>query len=291
MGFRESRWMIIALVTSAVCGVAAHAAAATPAQVQAFRSRAAIYVTFDVTLNESRDFTSSSSAISDGAFTHHRTMKGVIPLTQVIEGPPPSSQPLSIEELTEEGRFIGWMASPDIPEGKEDEIMAIKDLAKNPMFLPFEFSVDDVDRARYRDSPGEGWGTDTTVTKGHGLVFTAVSGMLLCDLKKMTCDLNNVMVSFNDGADQLSSHKTSDVPGFVPRTDSGSPILRLPPIPESVMKKLMPFHITLPEPIVMEISTSPQADAKGGSPAGSSSPLTVKVTFSTAPPPKSGAAR
>ena len=82
---------------------------------------------------------------------------------------PQSSLPLAPTEMMEQGRFIGWMAVPPDDPATEAQMTTGKlDLAKNAMFLPVKFSIDDVQQFRHRDAPSEGWGTETRTSKGRG---------------------------------------------------------------------------------------------------------------------------
>jgi hypothetical protein len=110
--------------------------------------------------------------------------------------------------------------------------------------------------------------------------------MMMCDLKKMTCDLNNVMLSnFYEYKDLLTVNNTSDVPGFEAKQETEAPGLRLPKLSESLVKKLSGVPITLPDPITLTFSGAP-ASPQGGE--GDGSVITMKVTLSSKPP--SGAA-
>jgi hypothetical protein len=112
------------------------------------------------------------------------------------------------------------------------------DSSKNPMLVPAEYSVDDVHQFRYRDTPDAGFATDTTTSKGRGLVYVGRSGMLLCDLKTMACDLNSVSMGYQNGTDLLTVSKTSDVPGFTPKRETAGPALKLPKVPIDIQSLL-----------------------------------------------------
>ncbi len=151
------------------------------------------------------------------------------------------------------------------------------------MFLPVEFSIDDVHQFRYRDAPSQGWGTETRTSKGRGIAYISSSGMLTCDLKKMTCDINNVLMDYQDGSDLVTVTSASDVPGFVAKRETVGSRLLLPKVSESLARRLAGFTITLPEPITTTFSGPGSAVAQGGDGAGTR--VTVKVTLS----PKSAA--
>ncbi|HEY3176764.1 MAG TPA: hypothetical protein VGK94_13495 [Candidatus Polarisedimenticolia bacterium] len=281
--------LIILIATLVPVGQAAAPAAlgagATPADKQAFMGRQVMYLSFEITETGRREFGAGTpkDAITDGAHRINRSVKFEVPLDMAMPGSfPPSSMPMTPTEMTEQGRFIGWMAvPPDDPAVLEQITTGKIDLARNGMFLPVEFSIDDVQQFRYRDSPTEGWGTNTTTSKGRGIAYIARSGMLLCDMMKMTCDINNVLMDYQEATDLITVATASDVPGFEAKRETVGPGLLLPKISDSMAKQLVGFTITLPEPFTMTLSGPPSAGAQVGESAGSG--VTMKVTLSSKP--------
>ncbi|HET6372151.1 MAG TPA: hypothetical protein VFG76_02515 [Candidatus Polarisedimenticolia bacterium] len=268
-------------------GMTAFGAGSAMADKKEFLGRQKMYLSFEITETGSREFGvgTPKNAITDGAHRTNRSVKFEMPLEMPMPGSfPMSSMPMSQEEMIEQDRFIGWMAAP--PDGSEAEEALTTgklDYAKSPMFVPAEFSVDDVSQFRYRDDPAAGWGTNTTTSKGRGSVYLMKSGMLMCDLKKMTCDINNVSLSYTDGSDVVTVSTTSDVAGFEPKREASGPRLHLPnPSPELV-KRLTGFAITLSDPMTVTFSGSPVSASDG---EGEGSNVTIKVTMSSRPAAK-----
>lgn len=281
------------LLFSSLIAVQFAVAATSPADKQAFIERPKMYLSFEITETGTREFGAGTpkDALTDGAYRLNRRVKFDVPLDMAMPGSPPaSSMPMAPMEMMEQGRFIGWMAvPPDDPAAEEQLTTGKIDLAKNPAFLPAEFSVDDVQQSRYRDQPTDGWGTQTRVSKGQGIVYIARSGMIMCDLKKMTCDINNAALSnFYEDKDLLTVNTTSDVPGFEAKQETEVPGLRLPKLSGSLTKKLSGFPITLPDPIILTFS-GPPATPQGGE--GDGSIITMKVTLSAKPPARAAASR
>jgi len=194
-----------------------------------------------------------------------------------------------MNEMMEQDRFIGWMAVP--PEDSATEAMlttGTMDPSKSAMFLPARYSVDDVHEFRYRDTPKDGFATQTTTSKGTGTVYLPVSGMLMCDLKKLICDIANVGGGYNDWKDKLTVTQTSDVPGFVPKTEEGSPTLAIPGISQELGKQLMGMSISLQDPITKTFTAPAPGPTGGPHPDGST--VTLKLTLSSKPAVKAGAA-
>ena len=152
-------------------GLAALGAAPTTADKQAFVGRPMMYLSFEITETGTREFGAGTTkdALTDGAYRINRSVKFEVPLEMAIPGSfPQSSMPMAPTEMMEQDRFIGWMSSPPEDPASEEQIQTGKlVLAKNVMFLPVEFSVDDVEQFRYRDFPSSRWGTETRTWKGR----------------------------------------------------------------------------------------------------------------------------
>jgi hypothetical protein len=231
---------------------------AAPAGKQAFSALPAIYASIEITETGAKEFGGvAKDSLTDGAHHYTRTAKFEVPLNMAM----PGACPLSTMSVTptagmEEGRCIGWMSAPPDDAATEAMLTSGKvDMSKSAMFLPVEYSIDDVAQFRYRDTPADGFATETTTSKGKGLAYIARSGMVMCDLKSMTCDLNNVVLSYNS-TDVLNVTKTSDVPGFETKKETVGPELLIPKIPDDVAKTLAGFAITLPVPITKALSGS-----------------------------------
>ncbi len=143
-------------------GLAALGAGLTPADKQAFLGRKVIYLSFEITETGTREFGANTpkDSLTDSAHRVNRSVKFEVPLDMAVPGSfPQSSLPLPPTEMMEQGRFIGWMAMPPADPAVEEQVTTGKlDLAKNPMFLPVEFSIDDVRQFRYRDGSIPGLG-------------------------------------------------------------------------------------------------------------------------------------
>ena len=107
--------------------------------------------------------------------------------------------------------------------------------------------------------------------------------MLLCDFKKMMCDVSGVPLGSNGGGDEVTITTTSDVPGFETQKETQDPTLLLPQVPQEVASKLIGFSITLPGPSTM--TASAPGEAEGGA-AGPD--VVMKVTLSSKSVAKSG---
>jgi len=273
------------LLVSVITALASARATATPGEGEVFLGRQKMYLSFEITQIESRkqgDGT-PANALTDVSYTRNRLVKGVIPFDKPLPGTfPMSSMPLSTAEMVDESRFVGWMVvtpdnAVDIMEQTMQQAASGKvDMSTNPMFLPVEFSIDDVERSHYRDYPAHGFATDTHVVTGRGIAYIGKTGWLACDLKKMTCDLNSVMLHYQQGTDLVTTNSTSDVPGFVPKQETQAPGPLLPTVP---LKLLTGFAITLSEPINVTIKDPAQPT------------VTMRVTLSPNPPPKAAPAR
>jgi len=275
------RWCLRALAGLAIMSISLNALAdAPPAAKAALLALPKIYIRWELTETGSHQFSAGSNDIFDGAYEFNRSVKGVVPLNMAMPGSYPlSSMPMNPQEMMEQGRFIGWMAAPpdDIAMLQPDASGRV-DLSQSPAFLPAEYTVDDKLKRRYRDTPSEGWGTETYITKGHGTVYVALSGMMLCDLKKMTCDINNIAFDFHENTDTVTVTSSSDVPGFEAKTVSENPQNHLPKVPEAIVKQLSAIPITLPLPFTATFS-GPSTDGGGG--GGAARVVTLKVTLAT----------
>ena len=283
--FSVSSFLPAHLVAVACLGIAAASQVeAAPVDRKTLAGQQAMFVQIEMTQVGTREFgTVPKDSLTDGAFKRNRTVKLEVPLNLPIPGSPPPSlmSAVSPAEFSEQDRFVGWMASPDV-EGMEQAI-GQADLSKNPMFVPARYTVDDVEQSRYRDSPADGFGTNTTIIKGSGTVYAAVSGMVICDLKKLVCDIANIPGGFNDGTDTLSASTTSDVTGFVPKKEPRSPSLGIPQISQALGKQLTGMSFSLQDPY-SKTFTAP-GTGPTGSPEGTT--VTMKVTLASkswAPP-------
>jgi len=264
--------------------VAALAADATPAAKQAFLERQKTYLIVEITETGAKEFGAPKDALTDGAFRANRSVKFEVPLEMSMPGMyPQSSASLSPAELSEPNRFAAWtVAMPDDAALEKILTSGNADLSANPMMLPVSFSVDDVSQFRYRDTPSAGFGTQTTTSKGQGVVYAGKNGMLVCDLKTMRCDIG-LPANYHDGTDMITSTTTSDVPGFETRNERVGPSMVLPGVSGDLAKKLAGFPLKLSDPEVLTFSGS-----GGKEDAGTT--VTVKVTVSARPLPKPPAA-
>ena len=257
-------------------------AGSAPADTKGFSGLQAIYASFEITETGAKEFGAGAAkdALTDGAHHYTKIAKFEIPFDMAM----PDACPLSTMKASpnagmEAGRCIGWMATmPDDAAAGEPPTAGTLDLSKSPVFLPMEYSIDDVTQRRYRDTPSEPFGTETTTSKGKGVAYFARGGMLMCDLKTMTCDLNNVLLNYYSGTDVVNVTRTSDVPGFEAKREMVGPELLIPKIPDDLGKQLTAFAVTLPVPITKVLSGS----LKDGT-------VTVKMTLSAKPASKAPA--
>jgi hypothetical protein len=271
------------LSLAAVCAaIGSSPAGAAPVDRKTLAGQQAMFLQIELTQVGTREFgTVPKDSLTDAAYRKNRTLKLEVRLNMPIPGSPPPSlmAKISPAELSDQDRFVGWMASPDT-EGAEETITSGKmDLAKSPMFLPARYAVDDVEHFRFRDQPTDGFGTSTTVTKGTGTIYAPVSGMLICDLKNLTCDIANIAGGFNDGPDKLIASTTSDVPGVEPKKDERSPSLTVPGISEALGKQLTGMTISLQDPFTKTF-TAPGPGRTGGDSTDGTT-VTMKVTLSS----------
>jgi hypothetical protein len=260
------------------------AAVPTPAARQAFLGAPTMYLTFEVTVQGTKEFNAPKDSLTDGAHRTNQSHRWVLPLEMAMPDTcPPSTQAISMEEAMEQGRCIGWAAETPMDDAALEALSRGKpvDITKSRMFVPVEYSIDDVARSRFRDRPEQGFGTSTRTSKGRGTVYAGRSGMLLCDTKRMTCDLGGFILNFNDGPDRVTVNTTSDVPGMESSTESTGPSHLLLTLSEDQMKKLVGFSFTLPEPSSVTV-TETKAD--------SGDTVTFKMTLSSKPPAKSPSA-
>ena len=255
-------------------------AGAAPVDRKALAGQQAMFLQIEMTQVGTREFgTVPKDSLHDGAFKRNRTVKFEVPLNMASPGSPPPSlmSAVSPAEYSDADRFVGWMASPDM-EGMEDSLTSGKlDLAKSPMFLPVKYTVDDVEQSRYRDSPADQFGTDTAIIKGSGTVYASVSGMVICDLKKLVCDIANIPGGFNDGTEKLTASTTSDVPGFEAKKEPRSPSLGVPQISQALGKQLTGMPFSLQDPFSKTFTApgqSPNGDTDGTT-------VTMKVTLAS----------
>jgi len=204
-----------------------------------------------------------------------------MPMNMQMPGSCPTSLPM--EDQMEEGRCMGWTAMPpDDPDLAAKISGGAIDPSTNPMFATGEYSVDDVTHSRYRDMRSQGFATETTTYKGKGRAYVMKTGMVLCDFKKMTCDVANVPFGPSDG-DQLTTTSTSDVPGFVLKEMKGDPGLMLPQVPQEAASKLTGLPLLLTGPSTTTFSVPGKFQNFPGP------DIVVKVTLSSKPAGKAGA--
>jgi hypothetical protein len=247
-----------------------------PADKQALLAQPGIYLSFEITETDTKEFRAPKDALTDKAHRTTKTAKFEIPLTEPMpDACPPGTT--STSEAMEQGRCIGWTPGPLDDAALEAQLKTGKlNLPGNPNYVLVEFSIDEVSRFRYRDTPTTGFATETTTTKGKGLVYMLRSGMLLCDIKKLACNLSNAVTGYVDATDLVTTTKTSDVPGIEATTETSGPALLLPSLSNEMERQLTGFTITLPQPITKTLS-GPASDGEGT--------VTVKLTFSPKPAP------
>ena len=265
-------------MTLAALGIAA-AGPPAPAAKQ-FLQAPAIYLTVEVTAKGEGN--SSGGAVTEGSHRTSQSLKFTLPLDMGMPDTcPPSTQAVSMEDAMEQGRCTAWSAQPPAEEDME-KLIGMTDLSKNPMFLPVQYSIDDVSQARLlQDLNGSAMTTMTS--KGQGVVYVGRSGMLLCDAKRMACDLNGVTFDFQDGADRVTVTTTSDAPGSETKREMHPPARMLPRLPATIVQKLTGFTLTLPEPSTVTFS-APDPERKNQQ-------VTLKLTLSSKPPKAAAPAR
>lgn len=272
---KRSSWTLLA-----VCLMCALAFGADPApgSKQAFMALPAIYITIELAQTGAKDFSAPKDSLTDGAYRIDKHLKFELPMNMQMPGSCPTTLPM--QEQMEEGRCMGWAATAaDDPELMDKMIEGKVDMAANPMFVPAEYSVDDVSRNRFRDMPDQGFATQTTTYKGRGRAYSSRTGMVLCDFKRMTCDIANIPLEVSAG-DQVTITTTSDVPGFVPQERKQDPTLLLPQVGQEAAGKLngVPFTLSGPSTktfsvpgkfqndpgpeIVVKVTISPRAAGK-----------------------------
>ena len=269
MPVRTPRTLFVASLTCAL----AFGADPAPASKQSFMELPTIYVSFELTQAGSKEFSAPKDSLTDGAYRVNRRFKFEVPMNMQLPGSCPTSLPM--EEQMEEGRCMGWTAAP--PEDLDPVALTSGklDLATNPMFLPGEFSVDDVFRSRFRDTPSQGFATQTTTSAGQGAAYVARTGMVLCDFKKLTCDVASV--SFGGHGGEVTSKTTSDVPGFVPTEEKAEPSLMLPALSQEAASKLQGLPLALSGPSTSTFSVPGKVRNAAGP------DVVVKVTISSRP--------
>jgi hypothetical protein len=265
-------------------------AGAAPADKQAFIGRQAMYVAIEITETGTQEFgTVPKDSLTDGAHRYIRSAKFEIPLNMAMpDSCPPSTVMAAPAAILEPGRCVGWMSSPDTAALEEQLTTGKVVMAGNPMYSPVDFSIDDVIQFRYRDTSATRFATETTTSKGRGVAYAMRSGMLTCDLQKMTCDLNNLSGGYFDGTDLVTVSNVSDVPGFEAKRETVGASMSIPKIPQEVASQFVGLSITLPEPITKTF-TGPTKAADGNSGARGVT-VTVKLTLSSKPGSKAAAA-
>lgn len=285
----QATTLLLTVTTVAMLATPALAAAPTQADRQAFLNLQQAYVQMEITETGTKEFDpiAAKGSITAGAYKINRSVRLEVPFNMAMPGtPPPSSMPLGMNEMMEQERFIGWMVMPPEDSGVEQQIATGKIVLEgNPMFLPGDFAIDQTFLFKYRDSPQDAFATNTTVSRGKGAIYIAKSGMLMCDLKKMTCDLAGIDLSYQSLENSVTVDSTSDVPGFEAKRETQAPSVLLPRIPPEVAKKLNGFPLTLPTPCT--VSFSGPGVAPNGQPTGTT--IAVKLTVASAPAPKPAA--
>jgi hypothetical protein len=244
-------WLLCAGLLAARSAIGAEPA---PATKQEFLKQQAIYLSIEITEAQSHEFgTVAKDSLTDSAGRVSTTARFEIPLEMPLPDACPSTT--SSTEAMEQGHCIGWtIATPDFDAVETALTTGEMDMAGNPMYSPVEFSVDSVSQSRFRDSPATGFATETTTSKGRGTAYLMRSGMLMCDLKKMNCDLNNVFTPFQDGTDLVTVTGVSDIQRFEAFKETVGPSQHLPKVPQDLQKKMIAFPITLPQPITKVFS-------------------------------------
>jgi hypothetical protein len=234
------------LITLLIAGTTAFGADAPPAARKAFMALQTTYVSFEITQQGSKSFSGPKETGAEGSYQINRSLRFEVPLNAPLPGSCPTTTPM--EEAMEEDRCMGWSyMAPDDPSIMEAVTSGKADLSKNPMFARGEFSVDDMTRFRSQDESTKTFTTETSTYKGSGVAYVPRSGMLLCDFKKMTCELSGVTIEGSNG-DLVTVTSTSDAPGSTPGKETQDPRLLLPQIPEEIVKKMTGFPLTLPDP-------------------------------------------
>ena len=268
----------------ACIGGGAFAAPPTAEQKSAFLAQGQLRLTWEITVIGSKKFDETPEDANSGlAYRINRTIRGFVPLNMAMPGSfPQSSMPLSQQQMMEAGRFIGWMASPS----EEQAAVAMAQLesgkvdpATNPTMLPVEYAIDDVAQRRYQEDPSVAATTQTYTMKGKGTAYIPLSGMVLCDLTKMTCDINNVLLRLSEGTDRIVTTLNSDQRGFDSRTENETPQRFMPELPASIASWFKAFPITLPLPATHTF-TARAPDLSISGPIGEPGPLvSLKVTL------------
>ncbi len=262
-------WMLLAafLVCTFVLG-----AEPAPGSKQAFMALPTIYITIELAQAGSKEFSAGTDAMNDSAYKLDKHLKFEIPMNMQLPGSCPSS--LSMQEKMEEGRCMGWTAvPPDDPEMMDKLTSGKMDVSNNPTLVPAEYSIDDVTRQHYRDDTSKPFGTTITTYKGKGRTYGRRGGMVLCDFKGLTCDVNNISFEASEG-DPVMIASTSDVPGFEPRNDKEDARLHLPQVAQESTNMLLKVPFTLSGPSTKTF-TVPGKFMNNKGPD-----ITVKVTIS-----------
>lgn len=244
-------WILCAGLLAARSTIGAEPA---PATKQEFLKQQAIYLSIEITEAQSQEFgTVAPDSLTDSAGRVSTTARFEIPLETPLPDACPSTT--SSTEAMEQGRCIGWtIAAPDFAAIETALTTGEVGLAGNPMYAPVEYSIDSVSQSRFRDSPATGFATETSTSKGRGTAYLMRSGMLMCDLTKLNCDLSNVFTAFQDGTDLVTSTGVSDIEGFEAFQETGGPSQHLPKVSQDLQNKMIAFPITLPEPITKVFS-------------------------------------
>jgi hypothetical protein len=272
----------LSLGVGLLAAMTAVGAGAAPADTQAFSTLPAIYASFELTATGKSEFGAAKDALTDGAHQFTRTAKFEVSLNKAMpDACPLSTMTASSNPALEQGGCIGWMATlPDGASAGKVPTTGKVDLSTNPMFVPVEYSIDDLKQFRHRNTPSDGFATEATTTKGRGVAYMSRSGMLMCDLKSMTCDMNNVLLNYDNGTDVVNVTKVSDVPGFETKHETVGPRMLLPQFPDALARQLGGFALTLPLPFTKTFS-GPAANGDGT--------VTIKMTVSANPASKAPA--
>lgn len=244
-----------------------------------------MHVSFEATLKGERKFGEKvpADALRDMAWRVSHRMKGEMVLDMPLPGQiPPSLASDASMEMLEEGRCIGWTAAlPDDPDLMEKMTTGELDVAKHPMFVPVEFSIDHEEHHRGRDFPSDPFGmiSDTTM-KGRGKGYVSKSVMVSCDLKLKICDISGLLSGYGDGTDLVTIAEMTSYPGDKGKSRTTSPGLLLPKFAAFIDDRLAGIKFQSSGPITTSFSEPYRENYQ---PLGSEAELVVTVSVTVSP--------